>query len=111
MSDKKSDKKSHKSPTTRVITIPALFLPLIQKEWERRGCFSQAAGVCARLSWPVDRYGVTGGVVCAVFAACCRMTDVAAASAGSISSLVPMILLAKSRLLIICLLRAAMDTV
>ncbi len=36
-----SEKKSHKSPTTRVITIPAQFLPLIQKEWERRGCFSQ----------------------------------------------------------------------
>ncbi|MBA7523817.1 hypothetical protein ES705_15951 [subsurface metagenome] len=41
MSEKKSEKKSHKSPTTRVLTIPAQFLPLIQKEWDRRGCFSQ----------------------------------------------------------------------
>ena len=37
----KSEKRSHKSPTTRVITIPAIFHPMIQKEWERRGCFSQ----------------------------------------------------------------------
>ncbi|MBA7477887.1 hypothetical protein ES707_13302 [subsurface metagenome] len=36
-----SEKKSHKSPTTRVITIPAQFLPLIEKERQRRGCFSQ----------------------------------------------------------------------
>ena len=36
-----SEKKSHKNPLTRVITVPALFLPLIEKERERRGCFSQ----------------------------------------------------------------------
>ncbi|MBA7475729.1 hypothetical protein ES707_11102 [subsurface metagenome] len=41
MSEKKSEKKSHKSPSTRVINIPAQFLPLIEKERERRGCFSQ----------------------------------------------------------------------
>ena len=40
-SDKEIKKKSHKSPYTRVITIPAMFLPMIQKEWDRRGCFSQ----------------------------------------------------------------------
>ncbi|MBA7529930.1 hypothetical protein ES705_22129 [subsurface metagenome] len=32
---------SNKNPSTRVITIPAQFLPLIEKERERRGCFSQ----------------------------------------------------------------------
>lgn len=32
---------ANKNPTTRVITIPAQFLPLIDKERERRGCFSQ----------------------------------------------------------------------
>ena len=31
----------NKNPSTRVITIPAQFLPLIEKERERRGCFSQ----------------------------------------------------------------------
>ena len=36
-----SDKKSHKNPLTRVITVPALFLPLIEKERQRRGVFSQ----------------------------------------------------------------------
>ena len=33
--------KGNKNPSTRVITIPAQFLPLIEKERERRGCFSQ----------------------------------------------------------------------
>ena len=41
MSEKKSEKKSHKNPLTRVITVPALFLPLIERERERLGCFSQ----------------------------------------------------------------------
>jgi len=41
MNEKKNEKKSHKNPLTRVITVPALFLPLIEKERERRGCFSQ----------------------------------------------------------------------
>jgi len=36
-----NEKKSHKNPKTRVVTIPAQFLPLIEKERERRGCFSQ----------------------------------------------------------------------
>ena len=31
----------NKNPSTRVITIPAQFLHLIEKERERRGCFSQ----------------------------------------------------------------------
>ncbi|MBA7523841.1 hypothetical protein ES705_15975 [subsurface metagenome] len=47
MSEKKSEKKienrgkSHKNPTTRVISVPAQFLPLIERERERRGYFSQ----------------------------------------------------------------------
>ncbi len=41
MSEKKSEKKSHKNPLTRVISVPAQFLPLIEKERERQGCFSQ----------------------------------------------------------------------
>ncbi|MBA7526692.1 hypothetical protein ES705_18859 [subsurface metagenome] len=36
-----NEKKSHKNPLTRVITVPAQFLPMIEKERERRGCFSQ----------------------------------------------------------------------
>jgi len=32
---------ANKNPSTRVITIPAQFLPLIEKERVRRGCFSQ----------------------------------------------------------------------
>ncbi|MBA7507446.1 hypothetical protein ES706_06165 [subsurface metagenome] len=39
--EKKSEKRSHRSPTTRVITIPAQFHPLIEKVRERRGYFSQ----------------------------------------------------------------------
>ncbi len=30
----------NKNPTTRIVNIPAQFLPLIEKERERRGCFS-----------------------------------------------------------------------
>ena len=31
---------SNKHPTTRIVNIPAQFLPLIEKEMNRRGCFS-----------------------------------------------------------------------
>lgn len=30
----------NKTPKTRVVNIPAQFLPLIQEETERRGCFA-----------------------------------------------------------------------
>ena len=30
----------NKSPTTRIVNIPAQFFPLLEKEAERRGCFS-----------------------------------------------------------------------
>ncbi|MBA7512109.1 hypothetical protein ES705_04128 [subsurface metagenome] len=32
--------KGNKNPITRIVNIPAQFLPLIEKERERRGCFS-----------------------------------------------------------------------
>lgn len=31
---------ANKDPVTRIVNIPAQFLPLIEKERERRGCFS-----------------------------------------------------------------------
>ncbi len=31
---------ANKNPTTRIVNIPAQFLPLIEKEMNRRGCFS-----------------------------------------------------------------------
>ena len=35
-----ANKKGNKNPTTRIVNIPAQFLPLIEIEMERRGCFS-----------------------------------------------------------------------
>ena len=32
--------RSNKNPTTRIVNIPAQFLPLLEKERDRRGCFS-----------------------------------------------------------------------
>ncbi|MBA7507417.1 hypothetical protein ES706_06136 [subsurface metagenome] len=31
---------ANKNPVTRIVNIPAQFLPLIEKEMNRRGCFS-----------------------------------------------------------------------
>lgn len=31
---------ANKDPVTRIVNVPAQFLPLIEKERERRGCFS-----------------------------------------------------------------------